>query len=348
LWFGADALIWWTSRQPLSVPVVTTGPASQPVNPGGLGVPGTVSLNQTLNYGVTGGVQLYAGGWFNTAHTWGIDTSVLVLGTPSSGFTVSDPSGTGAAVINMPVAGAPFSTLVSAPGVDTGSVSVTTWSQFGGVDVNLLYNLVRGGGWTINLLGGFRYYELDEKLNIASSSTLFTTTTYTDGFGNTLAVAPPGSGVTTFDQFRTRNQFYGGQVGAYFQYQSEQRWFVSGWGKLAIGGTQQIVDVNGFTNVFPTNAQPVALSGGNFATSQQSHYVTNHFAIAPSFQLNVGYQFTPFVRGSIGYSFVFLSNVLRPGNQIDNTFDGNLHPLVPFVNSGFWMQGLNLSIQCSF
>ena len=46
-------------------------------------------------------------------------------------------------------------------------------------------------------------------------------------------------------------------------------------------------------------------------------------------QLSVGYQFTPWVRGLIGYNFLYLSSVVRPGTQIDNTYDGVVHPLVP-------------------
>ena len=50
-------------------------------------------------------------------------------------------------------------------------------------------------------------------------------------------------------------------------------------------------------------------------------------------QLKLGYQFTPWMRGTIGYDFIFLSAVARPGNQIDNTYDGVIHPIVPMKNS---------------
>jgi hypothetical protein len=50
----------------------------------------------------------------------------------------------------------------------------------------------------------------------------------------------------------------------------------------------------------------------------------------------------------MGYDFIYLSSVLRPGNQIDNTYDGVTHPLVPMKTSGYWTQGLNLGLQFSF
>jgi hypothetical protein len=347
-WMGVDSLVWWIKGQPLSVPVVTTGPVSQGVNAGNLGAPGTVSLNQPLDYGAVGGVNLFAGGWFDAAHTWGMEGSLIILGQQTTGFTVSDRSGNGNVVINEPVAGAPFSTLVSAPGIDTGAVYVHSSSEFLGLEINALYNLVRANGWTVNLLGGFRYFELNETLHVRADSTLFTSTTYTDNLGNTLATAPPGSGVTVIDQFNTHNQFYGGQIGAKFQYLSTRRWFIDGSGFLGIGGTHESININGMTNVYPVNGNPVYLTGGNYASMQMGRYSTDRFAVAPGFRVNVGYQFTPHIRASIGYNFLAISNVLRPGNQIDNTYDGITHPLVPMTSSTFWTQGLNLTFQVNF
>ena len=165
--------------------------------------------------------------------------------------------------------------------------------------------------------------------------------------GNTLATAPPGSTVDVIDQFRARNQFYGGEAGVRFQYISD-RWSVGGRGTLALGSTYESVNVNGVTNIYPANGQPVSLAGGNYATLQSGHYWQNRFAVVPGFQFNVGYQLTPLVRATIGYNFLLISNVVRPGNQIDNTYDGAVHPLVPMTTTSFWAQGINLGLQVSF
>ncbi len=168
-------------------------------------------------------------------------------------------------------------------------------SNFGGGDINVLFNVYRGNAWTINLLGGYRYLQLDETLTITANSNLFVTTTYTDNMGNVLANAPPGSDVTVIDQFGTRNQFNGGQIGTRFQY-VWRRLFVSGTAKLAIGDTYEVVTVNGNTTVFPVNAGPVPLTGGNYATLQIGRYSTNRFALAPEAQLSLGYQLMPCLR----------------------------------------------------
>ncbi len=347
LWVGVEALLMWTKNQPLPIPVITTGPASLGASAGNLGVPGTTSLNGPLHYGLDGGFRLFAGGWFDTDHTIGLSGSVFFLGQQSAGFGAVDGTGNGGFVINEPVAGMPFNTQVSAPGVATGGVAVDATSRLAGGDINLLYNLYRGNGLTINVLGGYRYLELDEWLTITGNSLLFAATTYTDGMGNVLATAPAGSTVTVIDQFGTRNQFSGGQLGVEFQYRWE-KWFVGGTLKMAIGATHEVIMINGTTNVFPVGGTPVPLTGGNYASIQIGQYARNQFAVAPEAQLNVGYQFTPWLRGLVGYNFLWLSSVARPGNQIDNSYDGVLHPLVPMTGSSYWTQGFNFSLQFSY
>jgi hypothetical protein len=346
-WIGLEGLIWWLKDQPVGVPLVTTGPASQGASAGALGMQGTTAVDGPLHYGATGGFRLYLGGWFDDAHTIGMDGSLFILGADTTGFSVIDRSGAGNLVLNEPVSGAPFNTQVSAPGQQSGSVDVFARSRFGGGDINGLFHVYRNRCLTINLLGGWRYLELDETLTITANSNLFTTTTYTDNMGDVLATATPGSSVTVIDQFGTRNQFNGGQVGTRFQY-VYRLFSVTGTAKLAIGATHEVVSINGNTTVFPVSGDPIPLTGGNYASLQAGRYSTDHFALAPEFQLKLGYQILPCVRAQIGYDFLYLSRVVRPGNQIDNTYDGVLHPLVPMTNSSFWAQGLSLGVQFNF
>ncbi len=109
-----------------------------------------------------------------------------------------------------------------------------------------------------------------------------------------------------------------------------------------------MVTINGSTNIFPINAAPVYLTGGNYATLQVGSYSANRFAYAPEGQLNVAYQLTPCIRAQLGYTFLYLSSVARPGNQIDNSFDGVVHPSVPMASSSYWAQGLNFGLQFAF
>jgi hypothetical protein len=308
---------------------------------------GTANLNGPLNNGVEGGARVFVGGWFNCDHTFGMAGSLFVLGQQSANFSVVDPTANGGLVINEPVAGAPFGTLVSAPGIETGNVFVSATSQLWGGDIDFLFNVYRANNLTINLLGGYRYLRLDESLDIDANSQLFVATTYFDNFGNAVLTAPAGSTVRVIDHFNTRNEFNGGQIGTQLSY-LWGRWSITGTAEVAIGATHEVVNVNGFTTIFPTNGPPASFSGGNFATQQIGRYWTDRFALAPQAQLKIGYQITPWMRAEVGYDFLFLSSVARPGNQIDNTFDGVSHPSVPLTGSSYWAQGLNLGLQFRF
>jgi hypothetical protein len=205
-WVGVDALIWWIKNQPLPIPVITTGPASHGDNAGALGQIGTVSLTTQPSFDDVGGVRLFAGGWFDPAHTIGLEGSVFWLDEQHAGFGVFDHSGKGQLVINEPVAGAPFITQVSAPGTGTGGATVNASSRLDGADLNLLWNVWRYDRSSVNLVGGFRYYELEESLDIGGSSTVFSKVRFTDDLGNTLVTAPRGSNITTLDFFRANNE----------------------------------------------------------------------------------------------------------------------------------------------
>ena len=70
----------------------------------------------------------------------------------------------------------------------------------------------------VQLAGGFRYLNLDERLDMNSfSQGIGAGTVSFPGVGQpppgNLAVTPPAT-VTGLDSFHTRNQFYGGQIGA--------------------------------------------------------------------------------------------------------------------------------------
>ena len=43
----------------------------------------------------------------------------------------------------------------------------------------------------------------------------------------------------------------------------------------------------------------------------------DRFAVLPEFGFDVGYQLTSRWRSFIGYNFLYISDVARPGNQID-------------------------------
>jgi hypothetical protein len=48
--------------------------------------------------------------------------------------------------------------------------------------------------------------------------------------------------------------------------------------------------------------------------------------VVPEVGVKVGYQVTPHLRAQVGYDFLYWSDVVRPGSQIDPLINTNLIP----------------------
>ena len=155
--------------------------------------------------------------------------------------------------------------------------------------------------WRVDLLGGFRFLQLRESYTITTSS----------------PYNPPNPADiwNTTDAFDARNRFYGLQVGARAAY-DQGPWVGSVIGKLALGTMQQRVSVNGSleTNDYNNYGPTQIFSGAYFALPTNSgDHSRNTFAVVPEIALNLGYRLTPQATVYVGYSFLYASNVARPG-----------------------------------
>jgi hypothetical protein len=259
-------------------------------------------------------------------------------------------------------------------------VTVSASNQLWGVEANLLDNAWHGGvplgepdfpygEWRVELQGGFRFLDLHENLNINQGSNLLSEGVAS--FLGSTVVAP--NLLTLQDSFATRNQFYGGQIGAHVEW-VHGCWFVDVVGKLALGVTHETVVVNGITTLTPiltlntTPPQPVfgtptAAVGGLLATSTNiGHPGRTAFALVPEVGLTAGYQCGQYVRFFTGYTFLYWDRVVRPGNQIDSTVNltqvpihpsfgpltGPAQPIVPLQQTDFWAQGLSFGVEIRF
>src|SRR5262249_23460524 len=138
---------------------------------------------------------------------------------------------------------------------------------------------------------------------------------------------PPGTMVNAFDQFSTRNQFYGGQVGAAGGWKFG-RFFVDLTGEVAMGGTHQEEELIRQATVVGRGVAPQVFLG-DLLTSPLTNIGSHHkdeFSVVPELTLNVGYQVTPGLRVFAGYTFLYWSNVVRPGQQVDTFVDPALVP----------------------
>jgi hypothetical protein len=348
--------MWWT-KSGSAPPLITRG-SPNAFNPGALGEHGTQILfgGSPLDPGMFSGVRLNGGFWLND--NLGIDASFFSLFQRSIVFNAaSNPNGY--PVIARPYydvqSGMESSYVDSYPGLAVGGSSASFSSVLRGFELNLTAKAVDNDLLRVEAFLGYRQLNLNESLviqdNIAALQPGFLTF---DG-----GPADPPTSLADFDSFITSSNFYGAQVGTRVNW-NVNRWNINLLGKLAMGVSQQLVTINGATTLYTPGAAPVTTAGGILAQSTNiGRYFSDQFAVVPEFGLNLGYQATPWMQVKFGYTFLLLSSVARPGEQIDRRVNANNVPSDPsfgttggpalptftFDHSVYWAQGLNVGLE---
>jgi hypothetical protein len=337
----AEYLLWWVRGSP-QPPLVTTGSPSDTI-PGALGQANTQILTggNTVGTGARSGLRGNIGYWLNDDHTLGVELGGFFLGTRSNGFSATS---FGSPLLARPfvdaTTGAETVELVAAPGVLAGTINVSNRSSFWGYEANVRSNLWCGCNCYIDGLVGFRYLGLDESLSVDENLTV---------------LLPGGGGFQVNDRFGVHNNFYGTQVGLAGEYRYGP-WSVGLKGTVALGPTQQIVDITGNTRISSPGAAPANFNGGLLALSSNiGRHTRDIFGVVPEIGLNVGYQFTNHIRAFAGYNFIYWNSVVRPGNEVDRMVNtsllpppvpgGPMRPAFAFHGSEFWAQGATFGIE---
>ncbi|HKI33066.1 MAG TPA: BBP7 family outer membrane beta-barrel protein [Gemmataceae bacterium] len=358
--FSADYLLWWVKKGPSGGPLVTAGSTSDPI-PGALGQPNTHVLfgDGGFDYHAASGLRL--GGSFGLGSGLSVDGNYFVLERRSVNFSAaSDPDGN--PFIARPIIndhnGIQESYTTSFPGQLAGQIDVSSHTQLQGYEINLAANLSRGEGSSLDIFVGYRYLNLREDLLFRESLTPLTPGFLSFDHGP----ADPPDTVADFDGFHTRNHFYGGQVGARWQ-QCFGKFDVGVTGKLALGANSQQIVIDGVSTLNVPGVGVTTAPGGLLAqTSNGGAHSRTAFSVVPELGVNVGWQVTPWLNASVGYTFLYWSDVVRPGAQIDSrvspfrvptdqdfgTAPGSGHPAFGFHSSDFWAQGLNFGITLRF
>jgi hypothetical protein len=344
-----EYLLWWL-KDPKNPPLVITGPSDFST----LNSPGSRVLNGgTVDYDPESGFRITGGFWLDDCHHIALETTFFTLGPNAKQFVDNSPVD---AVIARPFfnqsTGMEDTELTSGPGLASGSILVRNTDRLWGLEENLRCNLCCDCTSRLDLLVGLRYVELDQGLIISENVMV----------GPAAIVPPAGSLGTVYDEFSTRNQFFGGQIG--FDYEKHWGdWFVDARGKVALGNTHEILKISGQQTLTPPGGTTTTYNGGLLALpSNIGIYRRDRFTVLPELTLSVGYQFTENIRAYVGYNFLYWSNILSPGDQIDRVINPNQvpnfppsapvtgasHPLIPFKQNDFWAQGLNFGLEFRF
>jgi hypothetical protein len=250
--------------------------------------------------------------------------------------------------------GQPGSLLVASPNLATGTVSVAATSQLWGQENNWTFDINAGRRFRWTVLGGFRYMDLRESLDIHQTTTLFPGRT-ASFYGTVIN----GGIIDIHDQFDARNQFYGGQVGFRGSHRCG-RWTIDVGCKLAMGNSHKTLLIQGRSSARQSAGDaPNPVFGGLLAVPGNiGRHRHDSFAFLPEGNMQIGFQILPGVSLTMGYNFIYWSRVIRPGEQIDPTislarvptsptFGGAPaadRPRVLFNQSDYWMQGGNFGL----
>lgn len=229
---------------------------------------------------------------------------------------------------------------VAFPGIAAnGSIRTLSKSDLFGFDASLRRTWAASCCYQTDVFAGYNFTRLDDSLLLRA---------------NTTSIDPahpaysPGTQLTVQDSFRTQNEFHGVHVGFW----SEKRhgyWSLEVLGKLAIGNMRQAVIIDGSTAIADPLAGQSVVDAGIFAQgSNIGEYERNLFAVVPEINVNIGYEFHPSWRFIMGYSFIYWSNVVLAGDQINPNVDftqATGQPQFAFDGTGFWAMGLNFGLE---
>lgn len=343
-----EYLLWFVNPQRIPA-LATTAPDG---GLGFLGQPGTQTLLGPGEFGDTlrNGFRVRGGYWFQDCGSCGIDGSFFFLGrtTERRSFdgntfpTITRP-------FFAPNFNAEFGEIVSFPGFARGRLDVEANSSLWGFDANLRHALCKRCDFRHEVFAGYRFLGLNEDLRITENITSLP--------GN--PDDPPGTLITVQDEFRTRNRFNGGQVG----YAAERNWgrlSLDGRASVALGNTRQELDITGSQVRQRPGQAPERFVGGLLATGPNlGHFERDRFSVVPELGVNLGYWLTPTFKAYVGYNFMYWSNVIRPGDQIDRVvdvslvpnppagapFSGQLRPRPTFKEDDLFIHGLQFGVE---
>ena len=375
---GLEYLNWSVKDAPLSVPLISTGPVA---NKEGF----LINSNSTILYGAPfspavggkdsqsfhglNGSRLTLGSWLDDNQTIAVEGSAFTFAGQSAGYRAQSNT-QGSPGIRIPVYdNVPYKPggrcdqanpsvcligpvedgfPVAVPNSIFGIVTANNTIQLWGADVSGVMKLLTGPSWEVSGLAGLKFLSLEEGFSLTDNL-----------FGITGTNFNGQSGLET-DSFKTKNQFYGAGLGVRGRY-NYGPFFAEGTAKVALGVSHETLSITGTYVDY----------GALFASSQGSYGIfampanegrtsANNFAVVPEVQIKLGYNLTPSIKLTVGYDFLYDSNVIRPGDQItrdipkgqtfqqDGTSPSTTSPARLFRTTDFFAHGLSAGVGFTF
>lgn len=318
IWGSAEYMVTWLSGNQLP-PLITAGPAGAPFGAAAvLGAPGTRTVfgGGNTSDNPYSGARITIGAWLSEHYDRGAEVSGFVLG---NRIASAGAIGTGAAdsvAVGRPiivggqetVGYSAFANALS--GGSFASLSTDYW----GIEANGLWRERLIGTTFITFLGGVRYLDLQQDLEIQDRTT-------PQGFASVpfagvLAINNPNIASVT-DSYQTHNQFIGGQLG--FRTNTEFKRFDLGLGaKIAVGGTMQTVGINGYSQVLASNGQAILTTPGGVLANpgNMGRFSREAFSAVPELEAKLAFRCTDYLSIFVSYDYLYWTRVANPGSQV--------------------------------
>ncbi len=354
-WVSFEYLAWWQDGMNLPPLITTSTDNTTPqAQAGVLGQGSTRTLfggNRVLTDPISGG-RLRFGVWLDKCHQWGLGAEYFQIGEDTESFRATS-GGT-------PILARPFfntqlnredSELIAFPNVVSGTGGVDVSTELVGWGVHLRHLRQCNEGCNSGLFCGCPEHFCSRTEVMVGYRNL----QLTEGVGisEDLVGINPANNFAIRDQFNTRNQFSGLDLGWMYR-RTRGYWTFDSTLRLALGNTRQTIRIDGTTRI---DNGPVQQGGLLAQSSNIGFYKNNEFSVVPEIDLNLGYQLTDHLRLIGGYTFIYWSNVVRPGDQISRDLNTDLlpPPNTPIAGAArpefkldttdYWVQGLNFGAE---
>jgi hypothetical protein len=253
--------------------------------------------------------------------------------------------------------------VVAAPGLATGGLTAHAQANVWGAEANVWKNVYceePGTTCSVNVMVGFRFLDLDEQLTIDSLSV----------FQHNLAAFPAflpfaGNTLQVGDSFAAHNRFYGAQVGIVGTSAPAECLLLECAFKIGVGDTVEDLEIAGSQVRTRANSRRTVTPAGLLALpSNSGHFHKDQFAEVPELDLKMSVPLTSHLTFFTGFSTLYWSRILRPGEQIERGLNVNQipnfpqgasappiglsQPGVPFKQSDLWVLGINVGLEIKF
>jgi len=343
-WAGLEYLVWY--REGRFFPALVTTTPNAGVLPQATVLFGGGDLQEPARPGG----RLNVGHWFDDGHCLGLGGSLVLLGDSTVGMSLNSSE---LRFFARPFYDASNNDTSTAQAISSnlsnpttlGRLDLQTGSEFLAADVYVRCLLWRTRGVRLDLLGGYQFARIAENLVI-----------------NTFTQTQPDNlpSLAVQDVFATQNEYNAGHVGLLGDYRRGQ-WGLELLARFGFGNMRQTVSINGSTTTVDANGGTSTRASGLLAQLTNSGvYTQDTFSFMNDAGVKLAYYPTERLKLTVGYSLMYWSSVVRPGQEIDLSVDSRLftgnvtggatptHPAFAFDPTHFVVHGLTAGLELRF